>query len=258
MNEENTIISIPKLLTSFVLVDKGKIISPRLTTIREYGRWMQEYFDEYTCNKELYMMTNKEGGQVLTYHPGTRIGKFFDSNTVERSDLKCWYVHGNSSIMTQLSSWHIAETRDCVPTKLDNKENINILRLYTLSQIEFYIRNTMDKNFALTDDMVHTPKSITVKPEDYTTLIIPKQTKRKSLLQTMKEKQVQIEVKEESKPTEEKSTKSISNNEKTETHNNRKRKKNRKKNKHHQNNQEPRKLTLQEIEEQLGYKIQLI
>ena len=36
------------ILSTFQLVNKDKVISPVLTTIREYGTWFERTFDEYT------------------------------------------------------------------------------------------------------------------------------------------------------------------------------------------------------------------
>lgn len=210
-----------KQLASFMLVENGKPLGPRLTTVREYGRWMQEYFDEYTCNQELYMRAVRDGQAVLTYHPGTRIGSYFDSTPLEKSELKCWYIWQSSVVTTQLVKMHFAEFRDCAPTKTEDGKSIPMLRVYTVPQIEFYIRNTMNKDFVFTDDMLHTPKQIALKGNDSKMLIMPKQEKRKSLLEKASKKHSEVG-----------EIKII--------------------------DEEPRKLTLQQIEQELGYKIQLI
>ena len=59
-----------KELRTFVISHKGKIISPVLTTTREYGRWMLLTFDGYTCEKELHLYSNKDGLMTL--------GSFYD------------------------------------------------------------------------------------------------------------------------------------------------------------------------------------
>ena len=46
-------------LRTFQLVKNDKVISPILTTIREYGRWFEATFDEYTTASELYMKSKK-------------------------------------------------------------------------------------------------------------------------------------------------------------------------------------------------------
>ena len=77
-------------IQTFVLVHDNEVISPALVTIREYGRWFEETFDEYTSQMELYMKSVKKGGEsVLEWHPGTRIGKYFDTVKLNGQQYKC-------------------------------------------------------------------------------------------------------------------------------------------------------------------------
>ena len=48
-----------KYLNTFVLVNKDRVISPILTTTREYGNWLEKIFDSSICNLELYMKSLK-------------------------------------------------------------------------------------------------------------------------------------------------------------------------------------------------------
>ena len=81
------------ILNTFQLVNNNNIISPSLVTIRQYGNWFQQTFDEYTSQMELYMKSKKNTGEsVLEWHPGTRIGKWFDSHNIDSPKYKSWYV----------------------------------------------------------------------------------------------------------------------------------------------------------------------
>jgi hypothetical protein len=175
---------IPKKLSTFIIVDGDRTISPVLTTIREYGRWMEENFDEYTCNFELYCKALKEGNQVLEYHPGTRIGKFFDVNTFHKNELQSWFFYQDSQMMDKLKKMKLAEYRDAIPISVNDEKHRRMLRVYTVEQIELYIRSNIDRTFNITDKIL-TPKQIKIRPSDYNKMIRPIIQKKKSLFDSI-------------------------------------------------------------------------
>lgn len=144
-----------KQLDSFVLVHNNEIISPELTTTREYGVWFSSVFDRYTSGLKLFMKTKTNGGNsVLVSHPGTRIGDFYNSRNFSNYELKCWYL--KPELVKQLISYNLADARDCKP-----KDKENVLRVYTIKQIEVYVQMNIDKMFRI-GDMVLPPKKVQV------------------------------------------------------------------------------------------------
>jgi hypothetical protein len=171
---------IPKQLSTFILVEGDRVISPVLTTIREYGRWMEQNYDEYTCNAELYCRALKEGKQVLEYHPGTRIGAFFDKNSFQKSEFQSWLFNSDSQMTTKLVKMKLAEYRDTIPFSVNDTEHRQMLRVYTVQQIELYIKTSIDKTFVI-DGKYLTPKQVKIRPSDYEKMVRPTIEKRQSL-----------------------------------------------------------------------------
>ena len=171
-------------LRTFVFVHNNTVISPALTTIRDYGRWFEDTFDEYTAAAELYMSSVKKNGErVLESHPGTKIGSFFDKTTiVNNSSLISWYVMKDSEPIKKIMKLGMAEARDTIPVSINFDEKRQMIRLYTVDQIEFYIRSTMDTKFLISSYCLP-PKQIKVTDAGMEKIIFPKlrQKRTKSL-----------------------------------------------------------------------------
>ena len=169
-------------IDSFVLVNKDRIISPVLVTIRSYGSWFEKTFDKYTAQMELYMKAKtKDGETVLEYHPGTRIGKWFDSNNFSSPELYSWLILQDSNIMYKLVKYKLAEQKDAIPISVNDVDRRRMIRVYTKEQIELYIKTLMhDKNFELP---INVPKQIKVVDVDIEKIIKPetKQTVKRKL-----------------------------------------------------------------------------
>ena len=166
----------------FRLVNKDKVISPPLVTIREYGRWFEKTFDKYTAQQELYMKAKKQTGEsVLEWHPGTNIGKWFDKNSITDNSYKSWFILQNSPMMEKLVKMKLVEQKDAIPIAVNDDEGRRMIRVYTVPQIELYIRNCVDKKFSI-NEFIGLSKQVKVKDCDLGKLIIPKMdTQRKRL-----------------------------------------------------------------------------
>lgn len=170
-----------EMLDTFQLVSKDRVISPVLTTTREYGRWFEEVFGKDVAVTELYMRSKKQSGEiVLEWHPGTRIGKWFDANPVTDDKLKCWYILQESTMMDRLVKLKLAEYKDAIPISVNDIEGRRMIRVYTVEQIQLYLRSIMDKNFDVAS-YISASKQIKIKDSDFGKLIKPKMniTKRK-------------------------------------------------------------------------------
>ena len=134
-------------LNTFVLVNKDRVISPILTTTREYGNWLEKVFDSSICNIELYIKSMKTGEGALEKHPGTRIGDFFKKMPVQSNLYKSWFAMQDSEVMNRLIKLKLAEYRDAIPISVNDKEGRRMIRLYTTQQIEMYIQMQIDDAF---------------------------------------------------------------------------------------------------------------
>lgn len=162
------------MLDTFQLVHNDKVISPIMTTTRKYGDWFEDTFDNYTAQMELYMKSRKKSGEsLLERHPGTRIGAWFDSTKVNSNEYKSWFIMQDSPMFDRLVKLRLAEQQDAVPISVKDKQHRNMIRVYTVKQIELYIRTVLDKNFSLSQ-YVGTPKQIKVRDVDLDKLIMPK------------------------------------------------------------------------------------
>lgn len=161
-------------LQTFCVVNNDKVISPQLVTIREYGRWLERTFDEYTAQQELYMKAKKQTGEsVLEWHPGTNIGKWFDKNAVNDNVYKSWYIFQDSPMMERLVKLKLAEQKDAIPISVNDSEGRRMIRVYTVQQIELYIKNSIDKKFDISE-YIGLAKQIKVKDSDLGKIIMPK------------------------------------------------------------------------------------
>ena len=165
-------------LNTFVLVKQDRVISPVLTTTREYGNWLEKVFDSSICNLELYLKSKKADGTiVLEKHPGTRIGHFFDYTRMQSNTYMSWLVSQDSSVMDRLTKLKLAERKDTI----QDKEGRQLLRLYTVNQIELYIQMNIDKSFHI-DNFLTVPKQVRISDDDGDKLFKPEvDTQRKRL-----------------------------------------------------------------------------
>lgn len=137
-------------LRTFVLAKGGNTVSPLLVTVRDYAAWMEGYYDPFTCQLHLYLI-NKNN--VAEWHPGTQIGKYFSSLVTNNPELKSWYIHKDSEAMEKLIRHNLATIKDCRGSKL---------RVFTVSQIEQYIKANIDPVFKLSN-MLMNPQQISIK-----------------------------------------------------------------------------------------------
>lgn len=168
------------LLSTFQLVCGNKVLSPVLTTTRQYGEWMEKVFDPAICQLELYLHSKKQDGEdVLEIHPGTKIGDWFGRKKPTGTNMQSWFILQDSPMMKSLKRYKLAEYRDAVPISVTDKEGRRMIRCYTMEQLQLYIRSVIDPSFKL---LFATPKQIKVRENDLSKLIMPEiQKERKRL-----------------------------------------------------------------------------
>ena len=170
-----------KLIT-VIFTSGGQTISPSLVTAREYGRWLETIYDEYTCICELYIKARYGEDEVLEKHPGTRIGHYFDDTAFNTNKYDSWYIKQESSMMQKLNNMKLAEYKDIAPVLSGERKGMRLLRLYSVDQVELYIRTKIDKSFQI-GDKIMLPKKIALRKSDMKNIIMPevKQPKRSLL-----------------------------------------------------------------------------
>lgn len=163
-------------LRTFVLVYEDKTLSPPLVSVREYAKWLEVTFNETICHMHLYLNSKKADGQIVSeWHPGTRLGSFYDNQSFHKPELQSYYLSSNDKGMQQLIKHTFAELKDC---SIYHKKSM--LRLYTVQQIELYVKTSIDKSFNIANDIMD-PKQIVLSKSDMDTLIKPVVSKRKAL-----------------------------------------------------------------------------
>ena len=168
------------MLQTFVLVYNNEIISPLLTTTREYGNWLQSNFDSSICQLELYLTSKKRSGEtVLESHPGTRIGAWFDKNKFQSKDLYSWFIYQDSTMMEKLKKYNLAELRDAIPISVNDEQGRRMIRCYTVEQIQLYVKSNIDKSFTVSYSK---PKQIKIRESDFNKMIIPELKKERKRL----------------------------------------------------------------------------
>lgn len=158
------------MLETFVIVSDDNVISPILTTTREYGRWLEEIFDSSICQLELYLKSKKKTGEsVLEFHPGTKIGEWFGRQKFEQRNLQSWFIEQDSTMMDKIRKYKLAEYRDAVPV---SGNNTRMLRCYTVEQIEMYVKSNIDRSFKI-NTLIAPPKQIRIRKSDFDKMIMP-------------------------------------------------------------------------------------
>ena len=160
-------------LRTFVLVYEDKVISPMLTTVREYANWMEGTFDETICQMHLYLNSKKANGQIVSeWHPGTRIGYFFDKHEFNKPESHSWFIPVEYKAMKQLVQHNFAVVKDRSSTSQN-------LRLYTVDQIQLYVTNEIDKDFKVE---ALEPQQLVLSKADMNELEKPAQSTKKRKL----------------------------------------------------------------------------
>lgn len=134
-------------LNSFQVWCRGKELTPQLITARSFGEWCKKVFSEQVCRKYLYVASKKKGSE---YHPGTKIGNYFDNNKFKDSVYNSWYVPKESEAFQYLIKNRLAEYRDICRFRKEEKFK-HCLRCFTVPQIRLFVQE-MVKDFGLDSD----------------------------------------------------------------------------------------------------------
>lgn len=162
-----------KLLT-FQLVFEDGTESPVLTSTRGYGEWFEQLFPPEVSRNELYRAGwDRLGNSVWEWHPGSKIGQWFDKKEFASLELHSWYVYQDSLTMSRLQGYGIAEWRDAIPTSVSDKEGRCLLRCYSLEQLKLYIKTKFDPALNL-DTYCDLPILIPVAGKERTRIITPR------------------------------------------------------------------------------------
>lgn len=183
-------------LTTFVFTSGDRAVSPPLVTVREYARWLESAFDEYTCNYELYLRATVGDMKVLEFHPGTRIGQYFDTTHFNSDKYNSWYIYQESTMMAKLVKMKLASYKDIAPILSGHRKGLKLLRLYSIDQVELYVRTKIDRCFNINNFLISS-KKISVRKSDFKNMIMPEvKTEKKSLLDAKDAKPVAITIRD--------------------------------------------------------------
>lgn len=171
-------------LRTFEVYNKSGNITQKLTTARELGRFLQKIYVPEIITPLLYVNSSKQGAE---YHPGTKIGIFFDTNTFNRKDLHSVYIPVGSETYKQLVSTNLAEKRD-ISTISNKCGKTKCIRCFTLEQVQLFIDTFLPSEHPVLglDITKHlgTNKRIKVFGDDYKKFIYDYNTGKKSLFDT--------------------------------------------------------------------------
>ena len=76
-------------------------------------------------------------------------------------------------MMDKLRKMKLAEYRDAIPISVNDKEGRRMLRVYSVEQLELYIKTNIDKKFDISR-LYNQPKQIRIRESDFNKMIIPK------------------------------------------------------------------------------------
>lgn len=176
MNIKNSILS------TFVFIDNGKIISEPLTSIREYGKWLQDYYGKDIASLELFSRHLEDGESVLEYHPGSKIGKWFDKRQFHEPQFQSWFINKDTVAAKKLVDGKFIEWKDFIPISLSDEQGRKLCRLYSLAQIELYVRSNIDRSFRFSDLNVRRAVQIKIPKQDLDNINMPRYTTGKKRL----------------------------------------------------------------------------
>lgn len=123
-------------LDAFDVWYDGDKLTPPLVTARSFGEWCKKVFSEQICRNYLYVGSRKKGSE---YHPGTKIGAYFDSNEFTSSKYNSVYIPTTSEAFHYLIKKHLAAPIDACQARKEDKFN-RCLRCFTVPQIRLFVQ----------------------------------------------------------------------------------------------------------------------
>ena len=130
-------------LKTFTISKGNKKVTDRLVTSSEFGRWMMAYFSP-NVYQELLFVNGKEGP---TYHPGTKIGIWFDKqrNSLIPKNHYSIYIPTDTETYARLKEKGIVQPKD-TPTNCKIAGNKKVVRCFTLEQIQLFLDSFVNFN----------------------------------------------------------------------------------------------------------------
>lgn len=129
-------------LNTFQVRCGTKNLTPKLVTSRSFGNWFRKVFSENLCRKYLYTGSKKKGSE---YHPGTKIGHYFDSNFFKLEELNSWYIPKHSEAFQHLIKKNLVTYED-VSKVCKNSKLSGYLRCFTIEQVELFLREVVKES----------------------------------------------------------------------------------------------------------------
>ena len=130
-------------LKTFTISKGNKKVTDRLVTSSEFGRWMMAYFSP-NVYQELLFVNGKEGP---TYHPGTKLGIWFDKQGNRFISEKHYsiYIPTDTETYARLKEKGIVQPKD-TSTNCKVAGNKKVVRCFTLEQIQLFLDSFVNFN----------------------------------------------------------------------------------------------------------------
>lgn len=128
----------------------GRELTPVLVTARSFGEWCQEVFSEQVCRKYLYVASKKKGSE---YHPGTRIGNYFDNNEFNDSVYNSLYLPKSCEVFKYLIGNKLAEYGDVCRYRKEEKFK-DCIRCFTVPQIRLFVQEMIKDTGLDSEDLI--------------------------------------------------------------------------------------------------------
>ena len=130
-------------LKTFTISKGNRKVTDRLVTSSEFGRWMMAYFSP-NVYQQLLFVNGKEGP---TYHPGTKIGIWFDkqgNSFIKRTHYSI-YIPTDTETYARLKEKGIVQPKD-TSTNCKVAGNKKVVRCFTLEQIQLFLDSFVNFN----------------------------------------------------------------------------------------------------------------
>ena len=135
-------------LRTFSVQNKNGIVTEKLVTSSEFGRWLTNVVTPDVYFPLLFL----DGKDGPSYHPGTRIGNFFSNAKNKFNSRKYYsiYIPTNTETFLNLKKLPVFSNKD-ISTNCKVGGRKRVVRTFTLEQIELFLNSTMNRQFNIKD-----------------------------------------------------------------------------------------------------------
>ena len=135
-------------LRTFSVTNKNGIVTEKLVTSSEFGRWLTNVVTSDVYFPLLFL----DGKDGPSYHPGTKLGNFFSNKKNGFSSKKYYsiYIPVGTETFLNLKTLPIFSNKD-ISTNCKVGGKKRVVRTFTLEQIQLFLNSMVDKQFNIQD-----------------------------------------------------------------------------------------------------------